>query len=60
MTGTNRIEAATTPAEKLHEAICSVRDVAEWLRKQGEDDLAEEADMLADQIDSSFRMEPPG
>lgn len=60
MTGINRIAAAATPAEKLHEAICSLRDVAEWLREQGEDDLADEADMVADQVDSAFKAEGPG
>ena len=46
MSDTNRIAAAATPAEKLHEAIRSLRDVAEWLREQGEDYLADEADMV--------------
>ena len=50
----NRIAAEKTLDRQKHEAICSLRDVADWLREQGEEEMASDADMLADQIDNAF------
>lgn len=50
---TNIIEA-TDPKDRPAEAVAQLRDIAEWLRAEGEPEIADSVDEAADDVVSMY------